>query len=467
MKFSRRQFLSDAIASSLATAGIGSVGTALSGFNAHAADTSGYRALVCVFLFGGLDCHDIVLPYDPASYDQFASIRSSLLQAQGVARSRTSLLPLTTSDATQFGSRRYALPPELAGIKALYDQGSAAVVGNVGPLVQPTNRISFEQQSVLLPPRLFSHNDQQAVWQASAPEGALFGWGGRFADAVLSANGAPEFSTISSKGDGLFLTGQNAQPHNVNSGGATRIDLLEDLEFLTTEGVDASVQSTARALLRSERYQAANLFARDMASAQRAAIDSNDRYNAALAGAQPISTVFPVSPLGAQLRAVAEAISVRNSLQVSRQIFFVGLGGFDTHSSQATSLPGLLRTIDSAVTAFHAEMLAQGLSRDVTLFTASDFGRTLAVNGDGTDHGWGGHQFVVGGAVQGGAIYGDLPPIAVGHEQDSGGGRLIPTSSVEQMAAPLGRWFGLNETELVAALPNLPNFAASSPLAFI
>ncbi|MEM9688132.1 MAG: DUF1501 domain-containing protein, partial [Pseudomonadota bacterium] len=318
---------------------------------------------------------------------------------------------------------------------------------------------------VALPPRLFSHNDQQATWQASAPEGALFGWGGRFADALLSGNGAPEFSTISSVGDGLFLTGQTAAPYNVNPAGAARMNVLEELGA-EGQGAQSALQAT-RAFLRGEQYLGTHLLARDMAAAQRQSIDANDRYNAALASAQPITTAFPVSGIGAQLRAVAEAISVRSSLQANRQVFFVGMGGFDTHSAQATSLPALLGSLDGAVTAFHTEMVAQGLSQDVTLFTASDFGRTLAVNGDGTDHGWGGHQFVVGGSVQGGAVYGDLPPAVIGHEQDSGGGRLIPTTSVEQFAAPLGRWFGLSDSELNEALPNLGNFAAMPGLTFI
>lgn len=463
MTLTRRAFLNNAVTSSLAMAGFGGLSGALSSLEASAASTSGYRALVCVFLFGGLDNHDTVLPYDQTSYDQFASVRTSLLQAQGNARARTSLLPLTTTDPTQFGSRRFALPPELSGIKSLYDLGNAAIIGNVGPLLQATNRTTFEQESVALPPRLFSHNDQQATWQASAPEGALFGWGGRFADAVLVGNGAPEFSTISSVGDGLFLTGQAAQPYNVEPGGAASFDVLERLGDFGGSGVSMPMRS----LLRGESYAGAQLLARDMRAATRQALDANERYNAALASAQPVSTSFPLSPIGQQLRAVAEAISIRGSLQAQRQVFFVGMGGFDTHSGQAGALPALLSALDGAVTAFFAELEQHGLAQDVTLFTASDFGRTLAVNGDGTDHGWGGHQFVVGGSVQGGAIYGDLPPAVIGHEQDSGGGRLIPTLAVEQMAAPLGRWFGLDDTELNGALPNLASFASAPALGFM
>ncbi|MEL6688045.1 MAG: DUF1501 domain-containing protein, partial [Pseudomonadota bacterium] len=167
---------------------------------------------------------------------------------------------------------------------------------------------------------------------------------------------------------------------------------------------------------------------------------------------------FPVTPLGAQLKAVAETINIRDRLFASRQVFFVGLGGFDTHDAQARALPQLLSQIDGALAAFQTAMEALGLSRDVTLFTASDFGRTLSVNGDGTDHGWGGHQIVLGGAVKGGDIYGSLPPPTLGHAADSGGGRLIPSVAVDRYAAELGRWFGLTEAELSSALPGLGNF---------
>ncbi|MEO1323872.1 MAG: DUF1501 domain-containing protein, partial [Pseudomonadota bacterium] len=175
---------------------------------------------------------------------------------------------------------------------------------------------------------------------------------------------------------------------------------------------------------------------------------------------QPFNTAFPGNFLGQQLQAVANTIAIRNSLLVTRQVFFVAIGGFDTHSNQVNDLPGLQSEIDGGVVAFYQAMQELGLGSDVTLFTASDFGRTLAINGDGTDHGWGSHHFVIGDAVQGGQIYGDMPPYEIGHDQDAGNGRLIPTTSVEQFAEPLGRWFGLNNSEIAAALPNLSNFAA-------
>ena len=176
---------------------------------------------------------------------------------------------------------------------------------------------------------------------------------------------------------------------------------------------------------------------------------------------QPFSTTFGDNFLGRQLRAVANTIAIRDALTVNRQVFFVAVGGFDTHSGQVGSMPTMQREIDEGVVGFYRAMQELGLSNDVTLFTASDFGRTLSVNGDGTDHGWGGHHFVVGGAVQGGQIYGDIPPYELGHDLDAGNGRLIPTTSVEQFAEPLGRWFGLNDSEIAAALPNLSNFGGA------
>lgn len=418
-----------------------------------AADTQDYKALVCVFLLGGLDNHDVLIPYQPTPYEQWASVRRPLLSIQGQSRARSSLLPLSSSGATAF-----ALAPELAGIKALYDQGRAGVVANVGPLVQPTTKATFEAEAVPLPPRLFSHNDQQSVWQASAPEGAQFGWGGQFADAVIAsgANEAPEFTSITSLGDGLFLTGQVARPYQVDVGGAAGLDLLE-AEAL------GPADLLRRHFLATDADRT-NLIARDLANAAEAGIRANERYGAATGTGLAFSTAFPESELGAQLRTVAQTIAARDTLQAKRQIFFIGMGGFDTHSAQATALPVLLNQVDQAVTAFYQSMQELSLGHQVTLFTASDFGRTLAVNGDGTDHGWGGHHFVVGDAVNGGIIHGEVPPPTLGHDWDAGGGRLIPTTSVEQYASPLGLWFGLTPSEIASALPNRSNFASEPPL---
>ena len=457
MPNSRRDFIKALGIGALATTAFTAVPTT---FTAHAADTSGYKALVCVFLFGGLDCHDLILPYDLPSYDQYARLRSPLLAQQGTARQRSSLLPLTPASDTVLQGRQVALPPEMPQLASLFRQNKAAIVGNVGPLVEPVTRANFESAAVRLPPRLFSHNDQQAVWQANQPEGAQYGWGGLFADAVLAsgANAAlPQFSTITTEDVGPFLTGRNAVPYRVSTAGSARVDFLEDY-YEGVSGDRADLLRAVRDQMAARSYRGSHLLERDMAAAFSGGFETNEAYDIARQQGVSLPTSFPATPLGAQLRAVAETIGVRDRLLSSRQVFFVGLGGFDTHDAQARALPKLLSQIDGALGAFQTAMEALGLTRDVTLFTASDFGRTLAVNGDGTDHGWGGHQIVLGGAVKGGEIYGTLPPPVLGHDADSGGGRLIPSVAVDSYAAELGRWFGLSESELSSALPGLENF---------
>ena len=457
MPTNRRDFIKALGAGALATTAL----TAMpSTFTAHAADTDGYKALVCVFLFGGLDCHDLILPRDQASYDQYAQLRSPLLAQQGVARQRASLLPLSPASDGVLQGRKVALPPEMPQLDSLFRKGKAAIVGNVGPLVEPVTRASFESGAVRLPPRLFSHNDQQAVWQANQPEGAQYGWGGLFADAVLAsgANAAlPQFTTITTEEVGPFLTGRNAVPYRVSTAGAARVDFLEDY-YDGVSGERAELLQAVRDQMAAKSYRGNHLLERDIAAAFSGGLETNEAYDRARQQGVTLPTSFPATPLGAQLRTVAETVNVRDRLFASRQVFFVGLGGFDTHDAQARTLPKLLSEIDGALVAFQAAMDALGLARDVTLFTASDFGRTLAVNGDGTDHGWGGHQIVLGGAVKGGEIYGSLPPPTLGHEADSGNGRLIPSVAVDSYAAELGRWFGLSRSELSAALPGLGNF---------
>lgn len=466
MKPTRRTFLTGA--SALSAASLAGFGSSLASFQASAAQTSGYKAIVCLFFLGGMDGHDTVLPYDQASYDRYAEIRASLMGLYdnlpgGSTRARDRLLPLTPANAANFGSRQFALPEELSGIKGLFDSGDAAIIGNVGPLIQPLNRQQFLAETAPQPKRLFSHNDQQSTWMSSQPEGAQFGWGGRFADAVLAAGanaGNKEFSTITSLGNELFLTGADALPYQVGLDGAPEIDALNFFAGDDGAGTQTEIYQKLRDHFEAMDFNSTNLIDRDVANAMRTALTTNEAFNQAFESIQPFNTSFPGNFLGQQLQAVANTIAIRDALLVNRQVFFVAIGGFDTHSNQANDLPGLQSEIDGGVVAFYQAMQELGLGSDVTLFTASDFGRTLAINGDGTDHGWGNHHFVIGNAVQGGQIYGDIPPYDFDHDQDAGSGRLIPTMSVEQFAAPLGRWFGLDDAEIAAALPNLANFGA-------
>lgn len=463
----RRHFLKSSIAlpAVLASSPLLSM---LGASHAQGMDTTGYKALVCVFLFGGMDCHDTILPYDAASYGSYAQIRASLLAAYaglpgGSSRERSALLPLNPI-ASSFGSRQFALPAQLGGLHKLFESGNAAVVGNVGPLKEPTNRASFLNNQAMRPPRLFSHNDQQSTWMSFAPEGSQLGWGGRFGDVAAAAgvNAEQVFSQISMAGNTVFLTGDRVSGYNVGTNGVPSISLVD----LAENNLPPSAQSLLRDHFTAQGSQSENLFERDFINISRVSLDANDTLEAALSSSAGISTAFPASPLGGQLRAVAETMAVRQTLGASRQVFFVGLGGFDTHSGQANGLPNLQQDLGDSIAAFYAATQEMGIADDVTTFTAADFGRTLTVNGDGSDHGWGSHHFVVGGAVRGGQIYGNLPVSELGHAQDAGNGRLIPDVSIEQYAAPLGRWFGLNESELSSALPGLVNFPAG-PLNYI
>ncbi|MEO1029703.1 MAG: DUF1501 domain-containing protein, partial [Pseudomonadota bacterium] len=426
------------------------------------------------FLLGGMDGNDTLLPFDDQSYERYSEIRESLLnlyaaQPGGSSRDQARLLELAPANAADFGTQRFALPEQLTGIKDLFDNGNAAIISNVGPLIEPVDRDQFNLGTADVPARLFSHNDQQSTWQASNPEGAQLGWGGLFGDAAFNAGAAsePDFLTLTSLGNEVFLTGNVIQPFNLGLAGPVEVTALEFFEDQAAQGGDAEAARLIRDHFRAMDFNRSNLFERDMAGAMQGAIDTNDAFNEARSNGIPLATQFPGSFLGAQLRSVAETISIRNALFVNRQVFFVGIGGFDTHDNQADDLPGLHTQIDQAVTAFFSAMQELGTVDDVTLFTASDFGRTLAVNGDGTDHGWGNNHFVVGGAVNGGQIFGQVPPYDFGHDQDAGNGRFIPTIAVDEYAGALGRWFGLTEAELLQALPNLVNFSGRPPLGFV
>jgi len=456
----RRSFLKSATALSLG----GAAGFAfdLSRFNAFAADTGGYRALVCVFLFGGMDGHDTVIPFDTFNYNQYADIRSSLFNEYenlegGSTRVRERLLPLNLTNASDFGGRQFALPPELGPIHELIDQGNGAIVSNVGPLIVPMNRDQFRNGTAPRPPRLFSHNDQQSVWMASQPEGAQFGWGGRLADMALAASANPDatFTAVSISGNSVFLSGELAGQIEVGSSGPAEIRGIGDDSLYGSSALPGLYE----AQLRAGNESLANLLQRDFVNVVDQSIDANRLLRESFAAASPFNTAFPQSRLGRQLEIVAQMIALRDTLGVNRQVFFVGMGGFDSHSNQANSIPNRHTEIATSMRAFYDATVEIGAANEVTAFTASDFGRTLTVNRDGTDHGWGGHHFAIGGALQGNQMVGSFPEPVLGHDLDTNNGRLIPTTSVDQYAATFGRWFGLNDSELNDALPGLSNFS--------
>ena len=462
-KITRRSFLAGG------AAGFAGATTALGLLNrskAWAADTTGYRALVCVFLFGGLDHADTVFPFSQGEYDQLANLRAGLFNAYNgqpsTSRARDNLLQITPANASAFGGREFALSPQMPEMQNLFESGEMAIVGNVGPLVEPTDRDSFDNQSVVLPPRLFSHNDQQSSWMALDVEGAQLGWGGQFADAVLAsdANANPLFTSITTS-NSIFLAGNTSFPFfaSVNGGRELELNIVEQ-EFLLGGNDRFNAQRQAvENYYNTTDFGSLGVMQRDFTRMAAQGIENNSIFQSSLESIVPFATIFPEGPLGNQLNSVAEAIQVGNAMNVSRQIFFVGIGGFDTHSNQASRLPGLQAQISGALMAFRNAMIERNLWNGVTVFTGSDFGRTVIDNGDGTDHGWGAHHFVLGGSVQGGNIYGDIPSPDIDSQfYTPTRGRLIPTTSVERYAATLGRWFGLSEAELSTALPKLTSF---------
>lgn len=432
----------------------------LASFNAFAADVTDYKALVCVFLYGGQDGHDVVIPYDQTSYSAWANLRSPLLNLSRnsplyadyeLYRRRENLLLLNTLSSDY----QFALTEESRGLAELFTIGRAAVVGNLGPLVEP----GTTRNHGLRPPRLFSHNDQQAVWMASRPEGATHGWGGRFGDMILGGNTATSFTAISASGNAVFLSGAQTRQFQIgrtaNPGeiGAVQIAPADANVFLSEE-FPIHMEAHLTRAGNSETHW----FERDMIAAQSFSLATNRELHRVMAMAPALPTQYPDNSLAQQLRAVARIIAQRESLGMRRQIFFVSLGGFDTHANQITALPQLQNNLASAIHEFYFNTAALGVENQVTLFTASDFGRSLQPNGSGTDHGWGNHHMVVGGAVNGGHIFGEIPAPEFNHNQDAGRGRLIPTLAVEQYAAALGSWFGLTDSELNLALPGLVNF---------
>lgn len=440
--------------------------SAIGNSTAHAAEVSGYKAIVCLFFHGGQDNYDTVLPYDQASYDAYVSNRTEIMtayaaQPDGSNRTLAQLLPLNPDNAANFGTRQFALPNELAPVKTLFDAGKAAILGNVGPLIQPMTRSEYISKSLPQPKKLFAHNTQQFTWKSNVPEGTTVGWGGRFADAavVSGANQKESFTTITTAGNSVFLSGENVLQYAMNTNGPPRVNGLTSNSVLLGTGRSSTLgrqllEDNYRHIMSSN----SNLLKRDISAISDRAFDLNDIFRTALDNAPNLQTQFPSSSAGRQLGAIANTINVRSALGAGRQVFFVAVGGFDSHSNQAVDLPNRQSQYADAIGAFYQATEEMGVENDVTLFTASDFGRALRENGDGTDHGWGGHHFIVGGAVNGNRIYGDIPPYTAEHDQDADNGRLIPQTSVEQYAATLGRWFGLTNAELATALPNLENF---------
>ncbi len=422
----------------------------LAAISQAAAQSAGdYKALVCVFLYGGNDHGNTLVPYDQSTYDSYATLRSTLATARA-SLDATALAPAAGFELPL--GRQYALAPQLSALKPVFDAGRLGVLLNIGPLIEPTTKAQYNARSVALPPRLFSHNDQQSIWQASSPEGSASGWGGRIGDLMASGNGQSVFTAVSVTGNAVYLSGRSAVQYQVTSNGSVPINGIGS----TLYGSAAAAQAL-RSLITST--PGTNLFEREHARVVQRSIDADVALRTGLSGMTPLATAFPATGLGSQLSMVARMIAARNAVSARRQVFFVGIGGFDNHDKLADNHPVLLTQIGGALAAFDAAMLELGTSQQVTAFTASDFGRTLSSNGDGSDHGWGSFHFISGGAVLGRRYFGTAPVPGNNGPDDVGQGRMLPTMAVDQLAATLATWMGVSTTDLTTVVPGLGNYS--------
>jgi uncharacterized protein (DUF1501 family) len=445
---SRRAFLQRS--SALSLAGIATpwaLNLAAMG-EAAAATASDYKALVCVFLYGGNDYGNTLIPYDNTRYALYQGMRPTLAYTQ------PQLAPTVLTPTLALpGGDQYALAPELSPLLPLFNSHQLAVMLNVGTLVQPTSKAQYTANSVPLPPKLFSHNDQQSVWQSSAPEGATSGWGGRMGDLFVSGNGNATFTCVNVSSNAVYLSGHTAVQYQVSPSGPVPLNGVKSALFGST-----TCSTALRTLVTAP---STHLFESEYARVMSRSLSAGDALTTALAAGPTIATPFPTpNGLADQLKLVARMISTSAEVGAKRQVFFVSLGGFDTHSGLAAVHPGLLTNIAGAMSAFYAATVELGVQNQVTMFTASDFGRTLTAS-DGSDHGWGSMHFMLGGAVNGGRFYGTPPIVANGGDDDVGQGRLLPSTSVDQYAATLGKWFGISDSNLLTVLPNLAHWNAS------
>jgi uncharacterized protein (DUF1501 family) len=508
---SRRHFLKMmAAAAPLGVAAPFALQMATLGSAAAQSAPTGYKALVCIFLFGGNDSHNMVLATDTDSWNRYFLARNtgndpialmppgtpaaavgsvSPVTARTVTRSTPEflggVLPITPQTpnpipaGTAASTRTFGLHPAMAplvqGAASPWNAGRLAVVANVGPLITPTTKAQYVARSVPLPLNLMSHNDQQSIWQSGAAEGAQRGWGGLMADTMLAQNGSNSvFTAVSANGNAVFLSGATAVQYQISTAAQPAIQPTAAAAS-TLYGSAVAAQALSESIRDTSGL---SLFAQDHAAMTRRAMDSAQALNSAFATTSaaaipaptpyvnPVTGLVEANTLATQLMTVARSVAAAPVLGVNRQVFFVGLGGFDTHDLQNPTHANLLGKVAHAMAYFDGVLGNVGglnMRGAVTAFTMSDFSRTFSSNGDGTDHAWGGHQFIMGGAVRGRDMFGQFPTVGVDRtgfsNPNMSGNILVPTTSVYQVGATLGKWFGLTDAQLLTIFPNLGNFS--------
>ena len=510
MHFNRREFLRKSVYAALGGASVysalGNLRLVQAAARQSAYAFNDYKALVCVYLGGGNDSFNTVVPYDATNYATYAGSRHDLALTQAsIQANALTALPASgglpggpPSDGGSYGlhpalgnmtATTFGGIPGNAGLRALFNSGKAAIVANVGTLLYPVTQTQFQAGSQPTPPQLYSHDDQTTQWQTSRPDDAnSTGWGGRIADLLYAGNANQSLPmSFSLAGQNIFQRGTVVNQYAVDAWGAATAAALcgqpdqacfgvAEMDYLGN-GPGSWIMDTANNTLadNAAAYNAliapgtqANALERAYASAHGRAISNYTAMNSALSNVT-LNTKFPDSDLGNQLAAIALLLKVRGPLGMNRQVFFVSTGGYDTHGDQLTSQNDNLLDLGQSLNAFYNATVELGIDSGVTAFTASEFGRSLAVNVDGTDHGWGGHHFVVGGAVRGQRFYGAMPSLLAGTDadpnlnpDDTGYGQIIPTLAVDQYAATLAAWFGVSGSDLGTIFPNLGRFSASN-----
>ena len=447
-----RRRLLQSIASAGALSATGTIdGLGLSAALAQTAPVNDYKALVCVFLFGGNDSNNLVVPMDMAEYNLYLTARG-LPANGGIALTQAQLLGITPKTL----NKNYGLHPAMTDLKTLFDAGKMAMLTNVGTLAEPLTKAEYAAASKARPDQLFSHSDQQLAWQTSIAKGIeRTGWGGRLADVVGPTNGNNFPMVTSIAGSAIYTNGNTPRVVAIPATGTFG---------LSTFGTAAQTTVRETALKNIMNLNAGNDFLREADDLLAQALGASDVLN-------PIITVNNTPAVASfgntnnginnQLKQVAKLIEARNTIGLKRQIFFVSLGGFDTHTNEINSHNTLYGQLGPALKAFYDATVQMGIADKVTTFTMSDFGRTLkAASGGGSDHGWGNHQMIIGGAVKGQEFYGQFPNHTLGGPNDvSTNGRWIPTTSVDQYGATLAKWFGVSSTDLATVFPNINRFS--------